>query len=499
MSKQRFKRSSGIVMPVFSLPSPYGIGTLGKCAYEWIDFLVEAGQSYWQILPLGHTGFGNSPYQCFSTIAGNPYLIDLDMLVDIGLITNTYLSRFDFEYSSTINYPEIDRQHFRVLRTAYNNISSKIAKEVELFADHNSDWIYDYSFFMALKDYFNQKPVYEWDDLDIRKRKPKSIKYYYQLLNDNINFYIFVQFLFFKQWNDLKKYANNKGISIIGDMPIYPSPDSCEIWLHPNLFKVDENLRPYKIAGVPPDDYSQTGQLWGNPVYNWDNHKQQNYSWWIWRIKHTLEIVDVIRLDHFRAFQDYYEIPFGENTAINGNWSPGPRIDFFNAITSTLGDLPIIAEDLGMTDSSVQKLLDETNIPGMNVLIFGLKASENNKHLPHNWSKNSVGYTSIHDSETICQKIDMLNSVDRNFALQYINSNAYEPLGISAIRTALASPADLVMIPVADLLSLNELGRINTPGTINNNNWSWRAPENAFTKKLAKKINGLTTVYKRTS
>lgn len=497
MSKQRFIRSSGVVMPIFSLSSPYGIGTFGKSAYDFVDFLERSGQKYWQILPMGHTGFGDSPYQCFSVVAGNPNLIDLNMLVEIGLLTKDFLLEFDSTYSTKINYNKVTETHLTILHAAYENASSEIKNEVKSFAQSNGDWIDDYALFMSLKKYFHQKPVWEWDDADIQKRKPESINHYSVLLKEDINFYIFMQYLFFKQWNKLKGYANSKGILFIGDIPMYPSPDSCDVWVNPKLFKVDETIRPSGIAGVPPDYYSATGQMWGNPTYDWEVHKKQHYSWWIWRIRHTLNMSDVIRIDHFRAFQDYWEIPFGEETAINGKWCPGPRMDFFNAVKSVLGDIPIIAEDLGIIDDSVRELLEETGYPGMGVMIFSLRANEDNLHMPHNWKVNSVGYTSTHDSETFCEAVnELLDDNDREFALEYINANSAESLGFSAIRTAFASPANIAMVMAADLLSLGSEGRINTPSTIGGN-WNWRAKPDAFTEELAEKLYHLTKVYKR--
>lgn len=494
--KQRFKRSSGVVMPIFSLPSPYGIGTFGESAYEFVDFLSLAGQKYWQILPLGPTGFGDSPYQCYSCIAGNPYFIDLDLLVEKGLLTKDSLSDLDSSFSK-INYDNLRKTRLSILRVAYDNANVNIIDEVKSFADLNRDWLYDYALFMAVRDYFGQKPVWEWDDPDIQQRKPKAIKHYSDLLEEDIDFHIFVQYLFFDQWNALKKYANKKGIMLIGDIPMYPSPDSCDVWVNPSLFKVDENIRPSGIAGVPPDYFSATGQLWGNPVYDWEAHKKENYRWWIQRIRHTLDMADVIRIDHFRAFQDYWEVPAGEETAINGKWCPGPRMDFFNAIKNALGDIPIIAEDLGIIDDSVRDLLAETGYPGMGVMIFGFREYEDNLHMPHNWKRNFVGYTSTHDSETICQSIqEILNPEDQRFALDYINAGSGETLGFSAIRTAFASSANLVMVMATDILSLGSGGRINVPGTVGNN-WNWRANPCDFSRELAEKLKRLTKVYKR--
>ena len=491
----KFRRSSGVVMPIFSIPSKYGIGTLGKEAYKFVDFLEMAGQKYWQILPLGHTGFGNSPYQCFSTVAGNPYFIDLDFLVEMGLLSKNDLIGLDSEDTSKVDYQSIEKTRLNILRIAYNN-SSFLKDDLEQFCSQNSDWIFDYAMFMALKNYFDQKPVWEWNDISIIHREEDALSHYRTLLNEDINFYIFVQYLFFKQWKALKAYANQKDILIIGDIPMYPSPDSCDVWCNPKFFKVDVDLKPLWIAGVPPDFYSENGQVWGNPVYDWDTLKNEDYSWWIWRIRHTLEISDIIRIDHFRAFQDYFQIPADEDTAKNGIWLPGPRMDFFNVLHSKLGNVPFIAEDLGIIDDSVRELLAQTGFPGMAVMIFSFRANENNLHMPHNWKTNSVGYTSTHDSETVAQAICELSDEDKAFALDYIYSNPKETISFSAIRTAFASPANIVMVTMADLLSLGKEGRINTPSTIGGN-WEWRASPNCFSEELANKLYKLTKTYKR--
>lgn len=490
-------RSSGVVMPIFSLPSPYGIGTLGKEAFDFVDFLDKANQTYWQITPIGHTGIGNSPYQTYSSVAGNPYFIDLDKLVEMKLLSKDYLENFKIDDYSKVHYDKITQTRFEILKEAYKNCSDELRNEINIFKDLNNDWVFDYALFMSLKDYFNQKPVWEWED-SIRRRSPEAIQEYSNLLKDDIDFFIFIQYLFYKQFNELKKYANEKGIYIIGDIPIYPSPDSCDVWVYPYLFKVDDELKTYKVAGVPPDIFSEFGQLWGNPVYDWDEHRKQNFYWWKWRIKKMLEVSDVLRIDHFRGFQDYWEVPSNEKTAVNGTWQPGPRMELFNAIKNELGDVQFIAEDLGIIDDSVRSLLDETGYPGMRVLIYGLRANESNIHLPCNWKPNCVGYTSTHDSETVCESInELLNTEDRNFALNYLNTNQHEPLGLSAVRTVFASSANVVMIMAADLLSLGHEGRINIPSTVGNLNWSWRISPDTLTDNLANILRDFTYTYNR--
>lgn len=490
-----FKRSSGILMPIFSLSSSYGIGTMGEAAYRFVDFLHASGQTYWQILPLGHTGFGDSPYQTFSSAAGNPILIDLEILVSDGFIYATDLPLP--KKSKRIYYEDIKETWFQILHKAFLNGKHKNSYQFQSFVEENSNWLTDYAMFMAIKKHFHEKPLWEWEDVDIKKRKPEAMRRYSSMLKDDIDFYIFVQYLFFKQWNSLKEYANSEGIHIIGDIPIYPSADSCDVWVNPQLFKVDENLLPSGIAGVPPDLYSETGQLWGNPVYDWDTHKKDGFSWWIERIKNTLTFADIIRIDHFRGLCDYWEVPQGEETALKGKWKPGPKIALFDAIKKELGDIPIIAEDLGIITDEVRDFLKETGYPGMRVMIFGLSATEDNMYLPHNWEVNSVGYTSTHDSETLLQKLMLLSNKDRNFTFRYMRAGYPNCFVMNAIQSAFSSPASVVIIPVQDLLSLGKEGRMNIPSTIGGNNWTWRLGEGMLTNSLAEELYQITKTFKR--
>ena len=503
---RRFKRSSGVVMPIFSFSSPYGIGTMGKEAYEFVDFLEKSGQHYWQVLPMGHTDGNNCPYQCYSIAAGNPLFIDLDNLVERGLVEREFLEQYEIFFKDThkvgfsaekVKYSAVSEFHYHVLRKAYSDASEEIKHQVEEFAQANTDWLKDYSLFMALMDKFN-KPIWEWDS-DIKMRDSDALVWYSKILKKEIGFYQFVQYLFFLQWDELKSYANGKGIKIIGDIPFYPSPNSCDVWANPAIFLVNKDLVLTCSAGVPPDYFSETGQLWGNPVYNWNVLKETGYRWWINRIQYTLRIVDVIRLDHFRAFQDYWVVPAGEKTAINGEWLPGPRMDFFETIKNCLGEVSFIAEDLGIIGDDVRELLRQTGYPGMAVIIFGLRAREDNIHLPHNCKRNSVLYTGTHDTETFCQAIEELeDEADRAFALEYIDANcSNEPMGLRVIRTVFMSPADLAMVMAADLLSLGKSGRINIPGTVGNFNWSWRISKGALNSELAEKLRLITITYKR--
>ena len=494
----RLNRASGILMHPSSLPSQYGIGGFGKTAYLFVDFLVKAGQKYWQMLPLGHTGYGDSPYQTYSTVAGNPYFIDLELLAEEGLLTEEELNDSKSDNGSRVNYDTLSHNRYEILWNAYKKAMTipEMKNRMQKFKEENADWIKDYSMFMALRNYFD-KPLWEWET-SIKRREKEAMDKYSQLLEEEIQFYVFLQTIFFEQWTQLKKYANSRGVEIIGDIPIYPSPDSADIWANPQLFKVDENLCGTEIAGVPPDYYSETGQVWGNPVYDWDKHEEDGYKWWIWRIKHTMTVADVIRIDHFRGFQDFWSIPAGEKTAINGKWVPGPRMKLFSAIKNALGDIPIIAEDLGIITDDVREFLSQTGYPGMRVMIFGLYADDDNLHLPHNYQKNCIAYSSTHDSETIAQMIlEELTPKDKEFALEYINDSEGESVGISAVRTIYASPAVVAMVPIQDVLSLGSEGRMNTPSTVGQHNWSWRLQPGLLTDELAEKLYKLAKTYKR--
>ena len=481
-----FERSCGVVLHISSLPSPYGIGTMGEEAYKFVDFLRDGGHTYWQVLPLGQTGFGDSPYQCFSAAAGNPYFIDLDMLAQMGLLTKQDLYDANAESNpDRVDYERLAQTRLNILHRAFERIDTTMIGKMTAFRLENRDWVEDYAMFMSLKKYFNQKALWDWDDDAIKHRDPDAMQQYAFKLKEQIDFYVFLQYIFFEQWNKLRTYANDKGIQIIGDIPIYVSPDSCDVWAHPDMFRLDEDLKPNGVAGVPPDYYSATGQLWGNPTYNWEHIEKDDFAWWIWRVRRNLALFDVTRIDHFRGFYEYWEVPEGEETAINGEWKTGPRMKLFEAIKEALGDVPIIAEDLGDIDDGVREFLKESGYPGMRVMIFGMRANENNEHIPFNWPKNCVGYTSTHDSETIVEQIiDKCSPEDRQFAYEYLRSNDREPLGWSAIRVAYASSCDIAMTTMQDVLSLGGDARMNTPSTLGGN-WSWRVRREAINKDVS--------------
>lgn len=491
-------RASGILLPVASLPSKYGIGSFSKSAYDFVDSLAEAGQKYWQILPLGPTGYGDSPYQSFSTFAGNPYYIDLDCLIEEGLLTEEECAFYDFGGDSRlVDYEKIYRSRAKVLKKAYYRCDPGRDKNFLNFKKENAFWLEDYSLFMAVKDHFGGVSWLYWDE-DIRMRRPDSIAKYREELEEDIEFYTYLQFLFKKQWDKLKSYANKKGIQIIGDIPIYVAFDSADSWAHSELFQFDEEKRPTEVAGCPPDAFSPTGQLWGNPLYRWEYHKKTSYQWWMQRISYCFQLYDMIRIDHFRGFDEYYSIPYGNKTAENGKWRKGPGYEFFQQIHRQLGELNIIAEDLGFLTDSVRNLLKKTGFPGMKILQFAFDSREESDYLPHNYNHNCVVYTGTHDNDTTLGWYEKMNKEDKQFAIEYLNNRdtPEEEIQWDYIRLAHASVADLCIIPMQDYLGIGEEGRINTPSTLGNN-WDWRMEEGEFTPAIMKKIKKMAALYGR--
>lgn len=395
-------RDAGVLMHITSLPSPCGIGTLGREAYRFADFLKAAGQRYWQILPVGPTSYGDSPYQSFSTYAGNPYLIDLDLLQEEGLLEKEEYEALDWGGDPLrVDYEALYRSRFQVLRLAYERGASRDREEFERFRRDNESWLGNYALFMAVKEHFGMISWLEWPDEGIRLRRKRSLVQYEKRLKAQVEFWEYVQFLFFRQWRQLKAYVNSLGILIFGDMPIYVAMDSADTWSNPEIFWLDRSRRPVCVAGCPPDYFSETGQLWGNPLYDWEFLKKTKYNWWMNRIDLTRRLFDVTRIDHFRAFDTYYAIPYGEETAVNGQWMEGPGIDFFKTLHRSLGNVPIIAEDLGLLFPSVQKLLKKTGYPGMKVLQFAFDSNEENDYLPHHFDNHCVVYTGTHDNNTV--------------------------------------------------------------------------------------------------
>ena len=495
-----FERSSGILFHPTSLPGKYGIGTLGKEAYAFIDFLKKSRQKLWQIFPLGPTGYGDSPYQSFSSFAGNPYLIDFDLLIEAHLLSEEDLRDVFFgDNEEYIDYGAIYNQKYPLLRKAYENFKSsdnhEMRENLEDFKRENASWLNDYSLYISLKNHFNGLPWNEWAH-DIKNREHGAMEHYRNELADDIEYHNFIQFLFFKQWGDVKRYANENGIKIIGDIPIFVAADSSDAWANPEIFLFDEERKPVKVAGVPPDYFSATGQLWGNPLYNWQKLKETNYSWWVERVRANLSTCDIIRIDHFRGFEAYWAVPYGDDTAINGQWEPGPGIDLFNAIKSQLGELPIIAEDLGLMTQGVIDLREATGFPGMKILGFAFDSGEENDYLPHTYTKNCVVYTGTHDNDTLIGWFQKAKEEDRQFARDYLNSRSDDEIHWDAIRGAWSSVANMAISPVQDFLGLGSEARINTPG-VAAGNWQWRLRHGVLTDELAERIAKLTRVYSR--
>ncbi len=491
-------RKSGVLLPVSSIPSKYGIGTFSKQAYEFIDLLAKAGQSYWQILPLGPTGYGDSPYQSFSTFAGNPYYIDLEMLIEDGYLTAQDCDQYDFgDNEEYVDYEKIYLSRFKVLRTAFENSHIEEDEAFQEFVRKNSYWLDDYALYMAVKNSFDGVSWIEWDD-DIKLRKEDALAAYREKYQTEIAFYRFQQFLFTKQWSALKAYANKKKVKIIGDIPIYVAFDSADTWANPELFQLDENSEPVAVAGCPPDSFSATGQLWGNPLYKWDYHKNTDYAWWMRRIAYCYELYDVVRIDHFRGFDEYYSIPYGDETAEFGHWEKGPGYDIFRTMKEKLGKKAVIAEDLGFLTDSVLKLVKKTGYPGMKILQFAFDSREESDYLPHNYQANSIVYTGTHDNDTVLGWLDSLNKHDRTFARKYLNIRSNKDVQWEFIRAAMASVSDTCIIPMQDYLGLGAEARINIPSTLGTN-WKWRMLPGAFDEELALRMRKMTKLYGRLS
>ncbi len=491
-------RKQGILMPVSSIPSDYGIGTFGRESYRFVDFLEMAGQKLWQILPLGPTGYGDSPYQSFSTFAGNPYFIDLEMLIDEGWLTREECDEYSFgDDEHDINYEKIFFARFKILKKAFERAYVLVEKSGDYrdFVKRNSHWLEDYALYMAVKDFYGGVCFLEWDE-DIRLRRKEAMKRYKKNLLEEVHFYMFQQYLFHTQWKALKAYANGKGIEIVGDIPIYVAFDSADTWANPQLFQLDEAGLPVGVAGCPPDCFSETGQLWGNPLYDWEYHKKTEYAWWMQRFAHCYELYDVVRIDHFRGFDEYWFVPYGDETAAGGHWVKGPGYDFFKTMRAKLGRKKVIVEDLGFMTGSVEKLVKRTRFPNMKILQFAFDAWQDSGYLPHNYDKNCVAYTGTHDNETLVGFINHMSKRDLKFAKKYLHCKEEGALCRAIIRAAVASAADTVIIPMQDWLELGNEARINLPSTIGEN-WRWRMDKDALTDKLARRIYKLAKVYGR--
>ena len=491
-------RASGILMPVFSLPSRYGIGSFSKSAYQFVDMLKKAGQKYWQILPLCPTSYGDSPYQSFSTYAGNPYFIDLDQLIEEKLLTRKECQACDFgDDPQDIDYGKLYESRFKLLRKAYERANVGEDQEFEAYRRENAWWLDDYALFMAVKDRFDGVAWNEWAE-DIRLRWSNAMDYYRRELYYEIEFYSYLQFVFMKQWKKLKNYANINGIEIIGDIPIYVAFDSADAWANPELFQFDSENLPTAVAGCPPDGFSADGQLWGNPLYRWDYHRETGFDWWIHRIAYCSELYDVVRIDHFRGFDEYYSIPYGDTTARNGHWEKGPGIALFEAAKNRLGELNIIAEDLGYITDSVKKLVADSGFPGMKVLEFAFDSREKSDYLPYTYEKNSVVYTGTHDNETIAGWYAGLDKSDLKMCTDYMNIDRIpgKEYHWDFIRLAMLSVSDLCVIPIQDYLGLDNRARINHPSTLGTN-WRWRLAKGQLSASLLKEIREMTRISGR--
>lgn len=489
-------RSAGILMPVTALPSPWGVGTLGAEARSFIDFLADAGQSIWQLLPIGPTSFGDSPYQSPSTFAGNPYLIDLDDLCAEGLLERDEYAGIDWgDDPSQVDYGALYRERYGVLRCAVRRLLATRRDDFDAFCARECAWLDDYALFMAIKDASGGAALSAWDE-PLRMREPEALERAACELAGEVAFWKAVQCLFFEQWERLRAYAHDHGIRLMGDMPIYVAEDSADLWAHPDQFQLDEELRPTEVAGCPPDGFSATGQLWGNPLFAWDRMEADGFPWWIGRIRFQLGLYDILRIDHFRGFDTYWAIPAGESTARNGRWENGPGMDLFRTLHNALGELPIVAEDLGEMFDSVRQLLADSGFPGMKVLQFAF-TGEDSVDLPHNYPRNCVAYPGTHDNNTLAGWFgEELTPEYRQQGREYFALNKAEGELRGMLRGVMASTAALAIIPMADWLEEPSVSRMNTPG-VAQGNWQWRVDEKKLTPALAREIKAMTVRYFR--
>lgn len=491
------KRSSGILLPIFSLPNAYGIGSFGQSAYEFVDFLHQAGQRFWQILPLGQTSFGDSPYQSPSINAGNPYFIDLELLVEMGLLTIDEIQSVHQEDNpETVDYEKLYNTRFTLLQKAFERFDITESNYIT-FKQNNAHWLNDYALFMVLKKHHQENVWNKWTDV-YKYRDANALEAFIKDNQTAIEYWQCIQYLFYRQWYALKQYANDKGVYIIGDIPIYVAYDSVDVWKNPAYFQLDENLEQTALAGCPPDGFTPLGQLWGNPIYRWDIMQVDNYRWWIDRIKTAMNLYDVIRIDHFRGFSSYYSIPAGETTAVNGEWKIGPGIALFKQINKALGNIDIIAEDLGFLTPEVIQMLNQSGFPGMKLLQFAFDNREENNYLPHNYTRNSIAYIGTHDNDTAKGWLQKLGNTEFSQLKDYldIDENNIDEIIFSLIKRVFATVSQLAIISMQDYLMLGENARINTPSTLGNN-WQWRMLPNKANTVLAEQILQITKLYQR--
>ena len=494
-------RAGGVLLSITSLPSKYGIGCFSKSAYDFVDWLKGAGQTYWQILPLGPTSYGDSPYQSFSTCAGNPYFISLEALVEEGVLTKAECEAADFgDKPGSVDYEKMYQARYPLLRKAYERSKISENQDYQRFVADNGWWLGDYALFMAVKDRFDGAPWTEWAE-DIRLRWPNAMDYYHRELYFDVEFQQYLQYTFYMQWMKLKNYANDRGIRLIGDIPIYVAMDSADTWAHPELFQLDENNVPLAVAGCPPDGFSAIGQLWGNPLYRWDYHRDTGYEWWISRLEYCFRLYDVVRIDHFRGFDEYYSIPYEATTAVDGHWEKGPGMALFARVEEALGRREVIAEDLGYVTDSVRELVRSSGFPGMKVLEFAFDSRDSgcaNDYLPHNYGENCVAYTGTHDNETIRGWFDSISTEEQEMAREYLcdSRTPKKELNWAFISLIMRSSARICIIPMQDYLGYGNECRMNKPSTVGIN-WKWRLTGEELTEELKKKLYDMARRYGR--
>ncbi len=489
-------RYSGILMHISSLPSPYGIGSLGRAAYQFADFLKAAGQHYWQILPIGPTSYGDSPYQSFSTCAGNPYFIDLDLLIEQGLLTREEVDAIDWPSDAgRVDYGFQFSVRFDLLYKAYERGRDRDADELRIFREENP-WVEDYAMYMALKRANGMCSWETWPE-EVRLRRPGALETYGITLSEDCSFFAYLQYLFYQQWERLSAYVHERGIELIGDLPIYVPYDSCDVWSNPSLFQLDENGTPTGVAGCPPDYFAQDGQLWGNPLYDWERMRQDDYAWWKERIRAASRLFDVIRIDHFRGLESYWAVPYGEATARNGRWVKGPGEDFIRALKDAFPSLRLIAEDLGFLTEEVIRLQESSGFPGMKVLEFAFDSREPSNYLPHRYPRNCICYTGTHDNETLVQWLEGLPEQTTQYIMEYLRVRDAQDCADAILHAGSASVADTFIAQMQDYLGLGAESRMNEPGTVSTKNWSWRMPADALTDELAAKLRRMSELYER--
>jgi 4-alpha-glucanotransferase len=492
----KFNRSAGILLHPTSLPGPYGIGDLGPAAFEWLDWLADGGCKLWQVLPLGPTSYGDSPYQCFSAFAGNPYLISPDILLEQGLLKQEDLADMPAWDDQRVDFGRLYLWKPALLERAFQHFSAAsgpMKAEFDSFCVENSGWLDDYALFMAIKETYDGGAWDLWP-MALRLREAAAMQEARRTLAGLVVRFSFYQFLFFRQWKNVHEYAHEKGVQIIGDIPIFVAFDSSDVWAHPDLFYLDKDGNPTVVAGVPPDYFSPTGQLWGNPLYKWEVHKASGYAWWLERIRATLKLVDILRIDHFRGFAGYWEIPAGNPTAEIGCWVPGPAADFFNAVQANLGSLPILAEDLGVITPDVVALREQFDLPGMKILQFAFSGPDN-PFLPHSYPRNCAVYTGTHDNDTTCGWYERAPEAEKDFARRYLQMDGSQ-IAWDLIRYAWNSVAVFSLAPLQDFLELGTAARMNYPSKLGGN-WEWRMNGQALSDGLQKRIKEMNWLYQR--